>query len=225
MIADDRPRMDQWLMAARAAQEVRPGMIVNLGMGIPTLVSTFISPEDEVLFHSENGMLGFGRVVDNADDVDPCCVNAGGQPVERLPGMSFMAHDESFALIRGGWIGLTLLGALEVGANGDLANYHVAGKLTGGLGGAQDLAFCAKRVVAMMTHQTKHGAPKLLERVTLPITAPACVDRVITDIAVVDVAPGGLLLREVFEGWSADDVQAVTDAPLRVADDLRTIAF
>lgn len=221
----DAPRMDQWLMAARAAREVASGMVVNLGMGMPTLVSTFVAAEEEVLFHSENGMLGYGRVIDDPAEVDPRCVNAGGQPVERVPGMSFMAHDECFALIRGGWIDLTLLGALEVGANGDLANYHAPGKRTGGLGGAQDLAFCAKRVVVMMTHRSKHGEPKIRERVTLPLTAPGCVDRIISDIAVIDVDADGLVLREVFEGWSPDDVRAVTGAPLRVADDVHTIAF
>jgi 3-oxoacid CoA-transferase B subunit len=220
---DDKPRMDQWLMAARAAREVRSGTVVNLGMGIPTLVSTFVDPSEGVLFHSENGMLGFGPVIDDPALVDPCCVNAGGQPVERIPGMAFMSHDESFALIRGGWIDLTLLGSLEVGANGDLANYHAPGKRTGGIGGGQDLAFCAKRVVVLMTHQTKEGAPKLLEQVTLPLTAPTCVDRVITDIAVIDVEPDGMVLREVFEGWTADDVQAATGARLRIADDLHAI--
>ena len=225
MTTEDKPRLDAYLMAMRAAHEVGDGMVVNLGMGIPTLVSTFVEPEREVLFHSENGMLGYGPVIEDAALVDPRCVNAGGQPVGRIAGMSFMSHDESFALIRGGWIDLSFLGALEVGANGDLANYHAPGKITGGLGGAQDLAFCAKRVVVLMPHQTKHGEAKIRSQVSLPITAPTCVSRVITDIAVIDVEADGLVLREALAGWDPEEIQALTDAPLRIADDLVQIAL
>jgi 3-oxoacid CoA-transferase B subunit len=192
-------------------------------MGIPTLVSTFVEPEREVLFHSENGMLGFGAVIDTPETVDPYRVNAGGQPVERRPGMSFMAHHESFDLIRGGWVDLTILGSLEVGANGDLANYHMPGKRTGSIGGAQDLAFCAKKVIVLMTHQTKAGRPKIRERVELPVTAPACVSRVITDLAVLDITPEGVLLKELLGGWTVQELQEVTDAPLLVDTQLREL--
>jgi 3-oxoacid CoA-transferase B subunit len=214
----DKPRLDQWAMAMRAAQDLQEGMVVNLGMGIPMLVSTFVEPEREVLFHSENGVLGFGRGIDDPDLVDPYCVNAGGQPVERAPGMSFLSHDESFALIRGGWIDVTILGALEVSANGDLANFQPPGKIIGSLGGAQDLAFCAKKVVALMSHQAKDGSPKILSAANLPLTAPRCVSRIITDIAVIDITPAGAVLREVLAGWTADEVQQVTDAPLLVPE-------
>ncbi|TVR27710.1 MAG: hypothetical protein EA389_02235 [Ilumatobacter sp.] len=217
---EDKPRLDEWSMAMRASQDVREGMIVNLGMGIPMLVSAFVEPEREVMFHTENGIIGYGRVIDDADAVDPNCVNAGGQPVERAPGMSFMSHDDSFALIRGGWIDVTMLGSLQVGANGDLANYHPPGKVVGSIGGAQDLAYCAKKVVVLMTHRTKSGASKIMQQVDLPITAPTCVSRVITDIAVVDVTPDGLVLREVLSGWTPDEVQQVTDAELTVPDDV-----
>jgi len=221
----DKPRLDGMAMALRAAQDVDEGMIVNLGMGIPMLVSSFVDPDREVIFHTENGIVGFGRVIEDADLVDPYCVNAGGQPVERARGMSFMSHDESFALIRGGWIDVTMLGGLEVGANGDLANYHPPGKLVGSLGGAQDLAFCAKKVVVLMTHQTKDGEPKIMSQVRLPLTAPACVSRVITDIAVIDITPDGAVLREHLAGWTPEEVQQATDAPLVIPDDLAELSF
>ncbi len=216
----DKPRLDEWSMAMRASQDVHEGMIVNLGMGIPMLVSAFVEPEREVMFHTENGIIGYGRVIDDADAVDPNCVNAGGQPVERAPGMSFMSHDDSFALIRGGWIDITMLGSLQVGANGDLANYHPPGKVIGSIGGAQDLAYCSKKVVVLMTHQTKAGDPKILQQVDLPITAPTCVRRVITDIAVVDITADGVILRETLPGWSPDEVQQVTGAQLTIPADV-----
>lgn len=222
---EDKPHLDEWSMAMRASQDVTEGMIVNLGMGIPMLVSAFVEPEREVMFHTENGIIGYGRVIDDPDAVDPHCVNAGGQPVERAPGMSFMSHDESFALIRGGWIDVTMLGSLQVGANGDLANYHPPGKVIGSIGGAQDLAYCAKKVVVLMTHQTKSGAPKIMQQVELPITAPTCVRRVITDIAVLDIEPEGVILREVLSGWTPDEVQQVTDARLVIPDDVGEIAL
>ncbi len=222
---DDKPRLDNWSMAMRASHDVREGMIVNLGMGIPMLVSAFVEPEREVMFHTENGIIGFGRVIEDADAVDPNCVNAGGQPVERSPGMSFMSHDDSFALIRGGWIDITMLGSLQVGANGDLSNYHPPGKVIGSIGGAQDLAFCAKSVVVLMTHQTKSGGPKIMSTVDLPITAPTCVSRIITDIAVIDISPDGPVLREVLAGWDVDDVRAVTDAELIVPTDVAELSL
>jgi acetate CoA/acetoacetate CoA-transferase beta subunit len=222
---EDKPRLDDWSMAMRASQEVHEGMVVNLGMGIPMLVSAFVEPEREVMFHTENGILGFGRVIEDPDAVDPNCVNAGGQPVERGPGMSFMSHDESFALIRGGWIDMTVLGALQVGENGDLANYHPPGKVIGSIGGAQDLAYCAKKVLVLMTHRTKSGQPKLMAKAELPITAPSCVSRIISDIAVVDVTAAGMVLREVLPGWTPDEVQQVTDARLVVPNDVAEITL
>ncbi len=223
---DDRPRLDEYSIAGRAARELETGMVVNLGFGIPMLVGMFVEPEREVLFHSENGILGFGPVItDSPERVDIACINAGGQPVERIPGMSFMSHDQSFELIRGGWIDISVLGALEVGLNGDLANFQVPGKVAGSIGGAQDLAFCAKRVVVVMTHQDKAGNSKLVPRVSLPLTAPACVSRVITDIAVVDLVDGRAMLREIMPDWTVADVQGVTAVPLEVADDLVEISF
>jgi 3-oxoacid CoA-transferase subunit B len=222
----DKPRLDDFSIAARAARELRTGMIVNLGFGIPLLVSTFVEPEREVLLHSENGVIGFGPVlVDDPERADPNCINGGGQPVTKMPGMSFMAHDQSFELIRGGWVDISLLGALEVGANGDLANYHVPGKITGSFGGAQDLAFCAKKVVVLMSHLDKHGRPKIVNRVRLPLTAPSCVKQLITDIAVIDLTPDGMVLREYMPGWTPEEIQAVTEPELTIPDEIAEITL
>ncbi len=218
---DDRPRLDEFSIAMRAAKELETGMVVNLGFGIPMLVSMFVEPEREVLLHSENGVIGFGPVItDDPESADPNLINGGGQPVMRTPGMSFMSHEQSFELIRGGWVDISLLGALEVGVNGDLANFQVPGKIAGSLGGAQDLAFCAKRVIVLMTHQDKHGNPKLVDRVVLPLTAPGCVKRIISDIAVIDLEPGGAVLREIVPGWTPEEIQSVTGTALAVPDDV-----
>ena len=217
----DKPRLDEFAIAMRAAKELETGMVVNLGFGIPMLVSMYVEAEREVLLHSENGVIGFGPViVDDPESADPNLINGGGQPVTRTPGMSFMSHEQSFELIRGGWIDVSLLGALEVGGNGDLANFQVPGRITGSIGGAQDLAFCAKRVIVLMTHQDKYGNPKFVERVRLNLTAPGCVKRIISDIAVIDLEPGGAVLREIMPGWTPEEVQRVTGPRLTVADDL-----
>jgi 3-oxoacid CoA-transferase B subunit len=219
-------RLDDFSIAARAARELHTGMVVNLGFGIPLLVSTFVEPEREVLLHSENGVIGFGPVVaDDPEQADPNCINGGGQPVMKTPGMSFMAHDQSFELIRGGWIDISLLGALEVGANGDLANYHVPGKITGSFGGAQDLAFCAKKVIVLMSHTDKQGRPKFVNRVRLNLTAPGCVKMLITDIAVIDLTPAGAVLREYMPGWTPEQIQAVTEPELIIPDDIVEITL
>jgi 3-oxoacid CoA-transferase subunit B len=216
---EDKPRLDEWSIAMRAARELAEGMVANLGFGIPMLISSFVDPDMEVLLHSENGVLGFGPVVEDPAEADPYCINGGGQPVRRRPGMCFMSHDESFALIRGGWVDVSFLGALEVSAEGDLANWRVPGKVSGALGGGQDLAFCAKRVVCLMTHQAKDGTPKIVRRLSLDVTAPRCVRRIVSDIAVIDVEPDGLVLREVLPGWTPEAVQAVTEPELVVAED------
>lgn len=221
----DKPRLDDYAMAMRAAQDLREGMVANLGFGIPMLVSSFVDPELEVLLHSENGVLGFGPVIEDPDLADRYCINGGGQPVARNPGMSFMSHEDSFALIRGGWVDVTFLGALQVGANGDLANWQVPGKVSGALGGGQDLAFCAKQVTVITTHQTKDGRPKIVNRISLSITAPRVVKRIISDIAVIDLTPDGLVLREVLAGWTPAEVQSVTEPPLIIGDDVAEISL
>ena len=214
-------RLDEQTMALRVAKEFEDGMVVNLGVGIPTLCSNFVPPEKEIIFHSENGIIGFGPIVTDPDDADENLINAGVQPVQPKPGMAIVDHAESFAIIRGGYIDLTVLGALQVSERGDLANYTLPGKEVGSFAGGQDLAFCAKKVVAVMTHTTREGKPKIVKELTSPITAPACVNIIITDIAAIEVTNQGLLLTEAVPGWTPEDIQAITEAQLRVATDLR----
>ncbi|MGQ9573159.1 MAG: 3-oxoacid CoA-transferase subunit B [Dehalococcoidia bacterium] len=218
-------RLDEQTMAIRVAKEFQDGMIINLGVGLPTYCSNFVPPEREVLFHSENGVLGFGPIADNPDEADANLINAGVQPVTSKPGMAIMDHAESFCIIRGGHVDITVLGAVQVSEKGDLANYIIPGKQIGSLGGGQDLAFCAKKVIALTTHTTKEGEPKILKRCTQPLTAPRCVDQIITDIAVIDVTPDGLVLREVAPGWTAEEVQALTEARLIVPPDLKEMTL
>ena len=214
-------RLDEQTMALRAAKEFQDGMVVNLGVGIPTLCSNFVPPEKEIVFQSENGIIGFGPIATDPDEADENLINAGVQPVQPKPGMAIVDHVESFVMIRGGHVDLTVLGALEVSERGDLANYTLPGKEVGSLGGGQDLAFCARKVVAVMTHTTREGKPKIVKELSSPITAPTCVDLIITDIAAIEVTNQGLLLKEAVPGWTAEDIQALTEAKLRVAPDLK----
>lgn len=216
-------RLDEQTMAMRAAKEFQDGMVVNLGVGIPTLCSNFIPAGREVIFHSENGIIGFGPIVTDPNEADENLINAGVQPVRPRPGMAIVDHAESFVIIRGGHIDLTVLGALQVSERGDLANYTLPGKQVGSFGGGQDLAFCAQKVMAVMTHTTREGQQKIVKDLTSPITAPACVDLIVTDIAVIEVAPEGLVLREVAPGWTADEVQALTEPQLIISPDLKEV--
>jgi len=216
-------RLDEQTMALRAVKEFPDGAVVNLGVGIPTLCSMYVPPEKEVLFHSENGVLGFGPVITDPDQADLDLINAGVQPVSRKPGMSFFEHAESFAMIRGGHVDVAVLGAIQVSERGDLANWLLPGKKVGSLGGGMDLAFCARKVIALTTHTTKDGRPKIVRRCSEPLTAPQAVDLIITDVAVIDVTDGGLLLREVAPGWTMEEVQALTEPELRAAPDLKAM--
>ena len=218
-------RLSEDIMAMRAAKEFGDGMLVNLGVGIPTLASSYLPPEMEVILHSENGVLGFGPVIEESGQADLFLINASGQPVSRAPGMAFVTHDESFAIIRGGYVDLSLLGALEVSERGDLANYHIPGKVIGSLGGGQDLAFCARRVVALMRHNTSDGGPKVRAELTLPVTAPRAVHRIITDIAVIDVTSDGLELVEYAPGWSLESIQELTEAHLTASVELEEMTL
>ncbi|MBI2913202.1 MAG: 3-oxoacid CoA-transferase subunit B [Chloroflexi bacterium] len=218
-------RLDEQTMAIRAAKEFQDGMVVNLGVGIPTLCSNFVPPEKEIIFHSENGIIGFGPIVTDPDEADENLINASVQPVRPRPGMAIVDHAESFVIIRGGHIDLTVLGALEVSERGDLANYTLPGKEVGSFGGGQDLAFCAREVIALMTHTTREGGPKVVKQLTSPVTAPGCVDLIITDIAVIEVTGQGLVLKEIAPGWTADEVQALTEPRLIVSPELREIAL
>lgn len=219
--------MSEELMGLRAAKEIQEGMVVNLGGGLPLYCALNPPTDRDYWFHSENGVVGFGSVITDPEAADPKMINAGGQPIDRKPGMALMDHTESFALIRGGRIDLTILGAVEVSERGDLANWLLPGNPIGlgTLGGAMDLATCAKRVVVLMKHTTRAGRPKIVRECRVPLTAPRCVDLIITDIAAIEVTLDGLLLKEVAPGWTAGEVQEVTEPHLRVAEDLTEISF
>jgi len=218
-------RLDETVMAMVVARDFPDGAVVNLGVGLPLTCAVELPHDREILLHSEHGLLGFGPVARDRAHVDPLVSQVGNQPVEARPGMVFMSHEESFALVRGGHVDITVLGALEVDAQGNLANAQLPGKVAGNLGGGPDLAVRAKRCVVLMHHTTPDGTPKLVERCTLPLTAPRCVDRVVTDVAVIDVRDGTFVLREVAPGWTPADVQAITAAPLVIADDVREITL
>ena len=219
-----KDRLDGQTMALRVVSELQDGMIVNLGVGLPALCSNFVPPDKEILFQSENGVVGFGPVVEDPDLADINLINASGQPIRSKPGMALFDQAESFCMIRGGHVDIAVLGALEVSERGDLANYHMPGKPLGSLGGGQDLAFCARRVIALMNH-TWQNRSRIVRRCTLPITAPACVDLIVTDIAVIAVVEQGLLLKEVAPGWTPEEVQQETEAPLIISPDLKEIAL
>ena len=215
------PRLDDQTMALRVAKEFKTGMIVNLGFGIPTLASNYIVEENEITIQSENGVLGIGRTAVTEEEQDFHLVNASGQFTTPLPGMSFFEHAESFSMIRGGHIDLCVLGGLQVSEKGDLANWHIPGREPGSIGGAMDLAFGAKRLVIVMTHTTKDNEPKILRTCTYELTAPRCVSTIITDVAVIDVTPEGLLLKEVAPGWTAEEVQKLTEPKLIISPNLK----
>jgi 3-oxoadipate CoA-transferase, beta subunit len=210
-------------IAWRAAQDLRDGASVNLGIGLPTLVADFIPQDREIVLHSENGILGVGPAP-GANEVDPDLINAGKQPITLVTGGSYVHHTDSFLMIRGGHLDLALLGAFEVADNGDLANWTTDDpKFPPGVGGAMDLAVGAKEIRVLVEHTTRSGAPRLRRKCGYPLTASGVVRRIYTDLAVVDVGPEGFLVREMVEDIDLAGLQAKTEAPLRAAPDLRPL--
>jgi 3-oxoacid CoA-transferase subunit B len=211
-------------LAKRISQEIKDGYVVNLGIGIPTLVANHIPAGMFVMLQSENGLLGIGPFP-TKENVDADLINAGKQTITTVPGASYFSSADSFAMIRGGHVDLTVLGAMEVDQEGSIANWMVPGKLIKGMGGAMDLVAGAKRVVVAMQHRDKAGNSKILKKCTLPLTGQNCVHRVVTDMAVLDLSKEGFILKEFAPGLSIDEVKAATEAPLTIDPEVREIRF
>jgi 3-oxoacid CoA-transferase B subunit len=219
-----KERLNEEAIAMRVAKELKDGEYVNLGFGIGSMVPNFIPPEKRLIFHTENGALGYGRILtlDEPELMDYNLINAGAQYIHPKPGMSLFDIAEAFDAIRVGRVSTTVLGGLQVSEKGDLANWSTDPNVSvGNIGGAMDMPVGAKRVIVGMTHTTKQGKPKIVKKCTLPLTAPQCVDSIITDVAMIEVTAEGLVLKEFVPGWTVKEIQAITEPKLIISSDLR----
>ena len=221
-MAEEKTPLDRQTMCNRIAMEFRDGWVVNLGVGMPTLCSNYDFGDTDILFQSENGVIGYGPLSPEGEE-DIHLVNAGGQHVTLVKGASIIHHADSFSLIRSGYIDVTVMGAYEVAENGDFANWKTAGRKGGGIGGAMDLAVGAKQVFLALEHTTREGTPRLLKRCTLPVTAVGVVTKVVTNLGLFDIAPEGFLMREIAPGYTPEEVQEVTEAKLIISPDLKEL--
>ena len=220
----EKTKLTRQQMCDRLAMEFQDGWIVNLGVGMPTLCSNYVDPSREIINHSENGVVGYGPLAAEGHE-DRHLVNAGGQHVTPLDGMAIVHHADSFMMIRGGMIDVTVMGAYEVAENGDFANWRIPTRKGGGIGGAMDLAACAKRVFIAMEHTTREGEPRLLKRCKLPITAPGVVKMLATDLGLFAITSDGFELVENAPGWNAEEIQELTEAKIHVSPDLKEFRF
>jgi 3-oxoacid CoA-transferase subunit B len=216
-----KERLGREVIALRAAREFPDGAVVNLGGGIPTLATNYVPEGRRVIFHTENGALGFGPAPSSESEERDYMMGANGLPFVPLPGMSFFHHADSFGMIRGGHVDIAVLGALQVSEKGDLANWTFPKRGLGNIGGGMDLAFGCRKVIVTMQHTSPAGDLKILTECTYPVTAPRCVSLVVTDIAVIQVTEEGLVLKEVAPGWTVEEVQALTEPRLMAADDMK----
>ncbi|WP_251551411.1 3-oxoacid CoA-transferase subunit B [Neobacillus muris] len=209
-------------IAKRIAHDLQDGDVVNIGIGIPVLVSNYVAPDAEIVYHSEQGVLGMGKKAKPGEE-DPDLVNASKEPVTLVPGGSYSHSSDSFGMARGKHIDVAILGGMQVSEKGDLANWKVKGAKLGSIGGAMDIAIGAKKVVIAMTHTSKNGEIKIVKNLDYPVTALRCVNRIYTDLAVIDVTRDGLMLKEIAPGFTVEDVQKVTEPPLIVSEDIKEI--
>ena len=219
-MTSEKERLDRAIIAMRVAKELAPGATVNLGIGIPTLVSMFVADDSIVFYHSESGVLNCGPLAEEGnEDID--LINAGGQFLEQVPGMAYFSSADAFAMIRGGHVDVTVLGAHQVSAHGDLSNWMLPERGVGNIGGAMDLAAGADKVIVAMEHNDRNGNPKVVEECSFPLTGKGCVSLVVTDVAVLEPTSEGMVLRETAPGWSPEDVQEITGARLIIPGEVR----